>query len=515
MESLSSSSSSSAFQHSPLSRTRSSIRLLQILPHLSDTGLIQCEIWHASTASTYTCLSSVWGSLENGEQNILVNGQTAKVRRNLSDFLRVARTRYTNPPRIFWIDALCIDQNSISERNHQVSQMGAIYSTAHEVLAWLGVSESIGRACTFGYELGVLELGRSAPQNIWRAENSRSGGQLKRDWLSVVRSPYWKRAWITQEVLLARKLTILVNETELEPMQTSWISCGLLAGINDHEGDVWLEPETWDSDTQVFSTYMNVLCKQTKMLANEKMVSLFHRLPGRLSTNPRDRIYSLLSIATDAGSITVDYEGPDRDVLVQVLRLYSTSMCVCFWFYMVDMLNCWLEPDDGFEHKEPVFIVPMRVVHAEFVMGASEWYSSCLTCQKKVPDDFVHEDSEEMSFCVRELCGCVPGGHLYMRKHETPHGVRYTIKGEGDGPEMDVYHVEVGQNRPSDDWRRLLLTMDIHLTIEVLMALFRWDDTPQLRSDVPFRICANVQQGNARVRFYETSDVREAVEEVG
>ena len=37
-----------------------------------------------------------------------------------------------------WIDQVCIDQSSIDEKNHQVGQMGAIFSKALEVLVWLG-----------------------------------------------------------------------------------------------------------------------------------------------------------------------------------------------------------------------------------------------------------------------------------------------------------------------------------------------------------------------------------------
>jgi len=39
-----------------------------------------------------------------------------------------------------WIDALCIDQQNNSERNHQVRVMGKIYEMAVEVLVWLGCS---------------------------------------------------------------------------------------------------------------------------------------------------------------------------------------------------------------------------------------------------------------------------------------------------------------------------------------------------------------------------------------
>jgi hypothetical protein len=40
--------------------------------------------------------------------------------------------------KYFSIDAICIDQQNVKERNHQVQQMSAIYSTATEVIAWLG-----------------------------------------------------------------------------------------------------------------------------------------------------------------------------------------------------------------------------------------------------------------------------------------------------------------------------------------------------------------------------------------
>jgi hypothetical protein len=73
------------------------------------------------------------------------------------DFMVVARTKYATPMRTFWIDALCIDQDSITKRNHQVAQMGRIYASASEVIAWFGISESLARAFTACRELEALE----------------------------------------------------------------------------------------------------------------------------------------------------------------------------------------------------------------------------------------------------------------------------------------------------------------------------------------------------------------------
>lgn len=47
---------------------------------------------------------------------------------NLEATLRYLRHDFVE--RIFWIDAICIDQSNIEERNHQVPLMKAIYSNA-------------------------------------------------------------------------------------------------------------------------------------------------------------------------------------------------------------------------------------------------------------------------------------------------------------------------------------------------------------------------------------------------
>jgi hypothetical protein len=105
----------SVFQHKPLDHTQASIWLLKVLPDLSSTGLIQCQIWHDDIHAQYDCLSYGWGSDGDGHL-ILLNGEEHWIRQNLYDFLGVARTQYTyaRSERTLWIDALCIDQNSIA-----------------------------------------------------------------------------------------------------------------------------------------------------------------------------------------------------------------------------------------------------------------------------------------------------------------------------------------------------------------------------------------------------------------
>jgi hypothetical protein len=48
------------------------------------------------------------------------------------------RLRHKKKRRILWIDAICIDQSSMDERNQQVELMGDVYSKARRVILWLG-----------------------------------------------------------------------------------------------------------------------------------------------------------------------------------------------------------------------------------------------------------------------------------------------------------------------------------------------------------------------------------------
>jgi hypothetical protein len=226
-------SHNSAFRHKPLDHSKASIRLLQILPSLSTDGPIQCHMWHADLDSEYTCLSYVWGT-EQDQRCVLVNGEVLYVRKNLYDFLSVAQKSKTVAQRTFWIDAISINQESILEKNHQVAQMGLIYTKAQEVVAWLGFSRGISRAlafCTGSTSQNHETVGEA--REFWDRQWYKN---LIYDWHEFQRHPYWTRAWITQEVLCARRIVVLGNESEFDLSQCPFLRL-LLPGINQKGGE--------------------------------------------------------------------------------------------------------------------------------------------------------------------------------------------------------------------------------------------------------------------------------------
>lgn len=72
---------------------------------------------------------------------VICRGIELTVQLTLAAALRRLRSETSN--KALWIDALCINQSDIEERNQQVKQMGLIYQTASRTIVWFGESEKV------------------------------------------------------------------------------------------------------------------------------------------------------------------------------------------------------------------------------------------------------------------------------------------------------------------------------------------------------------------------------------
>lgn len=92
----------------------------------------------------YTAVSYRWGT-EVAEDDLIIDGRALRVRKRLMSM--IAALKDENSLRFLWIDAICIQQNSTVEQNHQVKLMGEIYSRADHVIAYLeGARQSTWKA---------------------------------------------------------------------------------------------------------------------------------------------------------------------------------------------------------------------------------------------------------------------------------------------------------------------------------------------------------------------------------
>lgn len=183
-----------AFEHKPLDETQSSLRLLTLSSELSADGCIQCYVSHSTLErASYVCLSYWQGPREY--IRIHINGAPFYVRKNLFDFLEMARNL---PMTFYWIDAICLDLDNVSERNHQIKQMGQIYSKAFLVYAWLGKLPQMAPFVPY------LRNGSKGLQG--QSVSARNTIVQARDMVKscVFNNEYWSRAWVSNDVNLTK-----------------------------------------------------------------------------------------------------------------------------------------------------------------------------------------------------------------------------------------------------------------------------------------------------------------------
>jgi hypothetical protein len=125
---------SDSFVYEPLDLKQKSIRVLTILSTSTKTA-IRCELRRVPLRRSHVCLSYTWGN-DADHRYIEVNGKGLRVRPNLYTFLLRARRDFKS--KELWIDAVCIDQKNVKEKNAQVQMMAEIYRSAKEVLIWAG-----------------------------------------------------------------------------------------------------------------------------------------------------------------------------------------------------------------------------------------------------------------------------------------------------------------------------------------------------------------------------------------
>ena len=116
-----------------------STRILELQGSHRHDSELQTRLFEVSlsNAPPYEAISYAWEG-QSPSEKILCDGKQLVVTENCAIALRRFRPDLPQETRLVWIDFVCINQNSLAERNHQVQLMGEIYRKATQVLVWLG-----------------------------------------------------------------------------------------------------------------------------------------------------------------------------------------------------------------------------------------------------------------------------------------------------------------------------------------------------------------------------------------
>ncbi|KAI1447743.1 heterokaryon incompatibility protein-domain-containing protein [Annulohypoxylon stygium] len=199
---------STAALHSPLDTKQNQIRFIEILPSDTDYQPVRCLLKTMELTSDirYAALSYVWGD-RKVTQDIIVNEIEFPVTNNLASALWHFRKNgfpkhgRADGIRLLWVDAICINQDDVSERNHQLLLMGSIYRNAASTFSWLGAHQDIDHALGIIRDLTIdTRLGISSTSDCSQPD---SRGQNTHQPLGDISSDRWGTLLVNQIIASA------------------------------------------------------------------------------------------------------------------------------------------------------------------------------------------------------------------------------------------------------------------------------------------------------------------------
>ena len=309
------------------------IRLLEIR-YDSESGRILCDFVqaHLDDSQVYRAISYHWGKLpqtskvwveEDGVRYILVRRPALSILRLLH------QRRYEG---FFWIDTLCINQKNADEKAQQIRLMKDIFGGAQEVLAWPGeASADSARALAFVEELRhVIEESQNTKKPIPWMALGRTGHWDHREvslspWSALrvfLRRPWFTRLWIVEEIVLAKKVTLLCGDAAVD-----WKHLARVVILLQEQGHLDLITEQADRKFKVPRGYdaTRVICALKDSRDSNLPLKLLDNVAYCKDfeiTDFRDRIFALLGISSDVEDedLQPDYKSPNSFVYTRVAR---------------------------------------------------------------------------------------------------------------------------------------------------------------------------------------------------
>lgn len=373
------------FEYEPMSdNSGHTIRLLSILPGSGDEPL-RCRLFNFSLQDKghFEAISYAWGSLPATEK-IELDGKLFHIRQNLRECL--VQLRRPHMLRKVWVDAICVNQDDLEERNSQVKLMDRIFDRATTVIAWLGygqpdtcllLQELLSKARTLRTftglvvstqsrtggkllgDLGYPDVNSTEYQDEERRRKALSDERAARldlyqAVMALCRQPLWTRRWIIQEIALGRNVVLHYGPVQI-PWSTFTAWCKVISGLESESKEVWAQASAADvperkeqpltkSDhwfrsvsDMIQACGVETLSEYKRMgyraqapgstgLTKRRLKTLLADFDGKQCSDSRDVVYALLSLASDengSNGIAVDYNKSVENLFFELVALWT------------------------------------------------------------------------------------------------------------------------------------------------------------------------------------------------
>jgi hypothetical protein len=265
----------------------------------------------------YEALSYTWGDPKPAQTAFVVPGDgygerlpgtslILDIGSNLACALR--HFRNTSSSRILWIDAICINQSNITERNEQVLRMKDIYKYAALVLVWLGEGSEDSRIALETIELFSKQVEYSTNRAFLRFPKAEHP-----DWFKIKKAvPFAHSQWRAIDHLLCRSWFDRV--WTMQEIAVGSIQSIIQCGHATLEWDSFRRAVRCLNGKKVLNEINNkrlqLIALSTLMGSESTAVGTVIRAAShRKATDPRDKVYGILGILPPkfASLIKVDY----------------------------------------------------------------------------------------------------------------------------------------------------------------------------------------------------------------
>jgi hypothetical protein len=291
------------YQYSPLTSLGNEIRLISLLPG-NGSKEIKCSMVHTALDRriTYEALSYAWGKGQSSIRLITLDSVTFPITPNLWDALYHLRSEKVS--RVFWIDALCINQIDDVEKGKQIRIMRDIYANASRVVIWLGKSSpKSDLAMDILSDLQNLDLDRfqiTPVEPIYSRRQDALQHLFARSW--------WFRSWVLQQVAVARSELVVVCGNK-------WVAWNNLQAYSDRVIARRINTLLfWPTCRALLTVQKGTEIRVRRDSIGALLVKTYHFE----ATDGRDKINSLLGLATAADCALVE---PSYQISVR--QLYS------------------------------------------------------------------------------------------------------------------------------------------------------------------------------------------------
>lgn len=308
------------------------LRLIMLYPG-SNWDPINCtlEATLFRTNPEYIALSYAWGSMKH-KIPITVNETQLDIGESLWNALYCLRDPLI--PRHIWTEAICIDQNSLPEKAKQVPLMPLIYRRARKVVVWLGLHANV-------------EPTRPETVKSWV--------------LDMAEEEYWTRAWIIQEIGMARDVNVQAGSTVL-----GWNKFTSL--VHEHCSG---PPHSFS--LRRISQLDDLRKSRYISGASYSLGTLLNAFQDCFCELSHDKIYAFLGLATwqDNEIMEINYEKSHMDVYQETVFLFKqkqASIEMVFYSALIRRLLTRRHQRDRKprrRHKSQELQQPLKVAYAQ------------------------------------------------------------------------------------------------------------------------------------------------------